>query len=33
VQELGNLVLIYDDNEISIEDDTRIALGEDVAKR
>nr|BFF26746.1 transketolase [Glycomyces mayteni] len=33
VQELGNLVVIYDDNEISIEDDTRIALGEDVAKR
>jgi transketolase len=33
VQELGNLVLIYDDNEISIEDDTRIALGEDVSKR
>jgi transketolase len=33
VQELGNLVLIYDDNEISIEDDTKIALGEDVAQR
>ncbi|PRY58483.1 transketolase [Glycomyces artemisiae] len=33
VQELGNLVVIYDDNEISIEDDTRIALGEDVAQR
>ncbi|MEU6861527.1 transketolase [Glycomyces sp. NPDC046736] len=33
VQELGNLVLIYDDNEISIEDDTNIALVEDVAKR
>ena len=33
VQELGNLVLIYDDNEISIEDDTNIALIEDVAKR
>ncbi|MCW4353176.1 transketolase [Hoyosella sp. YIM 151337] len=33
VQELGNLVVIYDDNKISIEDDTTIALGEDVAKR
>ncbi|WP_246039714.1 transketolase [Glycomyces buryatensis] len=33
VQELGNLVLIYDDNEISIEDDTKIALSEDVAAR
>ncbi|WP_353895405.1 transketolase [Glycomyces tritici] len=33
VQELGNLVVVYDDNEISIEDDTKIALGEDVAKR
>ncbi len=32
-QELGNLVLIYDDNEISIEDDTNIALSEDTAKR
>jgi transketolase len=30
---LGNLVLVYDDNEISIEDDTRIALSEDVAAR
>ncbi|GAA2811127.1 transketolase [Crossiella cryophila] len=32
-QQLGNLVLIYDDNQISIEDDTAIALSEDVAKR
>ena len=32
-QELGNLVVIYDDNEISIEDDTAIALSEDTAKR
>jgi transketolase len=33
VQELGNLTLIYDDNQISIEDDTNIALAEDVAAR
>ncbi|GGM63426.1 transketolase [Longimycelium tulufanense] len=33
VQQLGNLVVIYDDNRISIEDDTKIALGEDVGKR
>jgi transketolase len=33
VQELGNLTLIYDDNHISIEDDTNIALIEDVAAR
>ncbi|MBG0563582.1 transketolase [Actinoplanes aureus] len=33
VQKLGNLVLIYDDNEISIEDDTRIAKNEDVGAR
>ncbi|GAA4895449.1 transketolase [Stackebrandtia albiflava] len=33
VQELGNLVMIYDQNEISIEDDTRVALAEDVAAR
>ncbi|TSD95311.1 transketolase [Skermania sp. ID1734] len=33
VQQLGNLVVIYDDNKISIEDDTTIALGEDTAKR
>jgi transketolase len=32
-QKLGNLTLIYDDNQISIEDDTNIALNEDVAKR
>ncbi|WP_249466316.1 transketolase [Amycolatopsis thermalba] len=32
-QELGNLVVIYDDNKISIEDDTNIALSEDTAKR
>ena len=30
-QRLGNLTLIYDDNHISIEDDTVIALSEDVA--
>ncbi len=32
-QELGNLVVIYDDNNISIEDDTNIAFSEDVLKR
>jgi transketolase len=32
-QQLGNLILIYDDNKISIEDDTSIALSEDVAAR
>ncbi|MCB0909099.1 MAG: transketolase [Nocardioidaceae bacterium] len=32
-QQLGNLTLIYDDNRISIEDDTNIALTEDVAAR
>ncbi|MFC6355501.1 transketolase [Luethyella okanaganae] len=32
-QELGNLVVIYDSNQISIEDDTNIAFTEDVAKR
>jgi transketolase len=32
-QELGNLTLIYDDNKISIEDDTSIAFSEDVAAR
>ncbi|XTZ15677.1 transketolase [Micromonospora echinospora] len=32
-QQLGNLILIYDDNEISIEDDTRIAKSEDVSAR
>src|SRR6185503_13761181 len=32
-QQLGNLVLIYDDNHISIEDDTNIAFSEEVLKR
>jgi transketolase len=32
-QRLGNLVLLYDDNHISIEDDTAIALSEDVLAR
>jgi transketolase len=32
-QGLGNLTLIYDANKISIEDDTDIALSEDVAAR
>jgi transketolase len=32
-QELGSLVVIYDDNEISIEDDTDVAFSEDVAAR
>ena len=32
-QELGNLVLIYDDNRISIEGDTVIAFSEDVVAR
>ncbi|HEV2780840.1 MAG TPA: transketolase [Actinophytocola sp.] len=32
-QQLGNLVVIYDSNEISIEDDTNIALSEDTAAR
>lgn len=32
-QELGNLVVIYDDNKISIEDDTDIAFTEDVLAR
>jgi transketolase len=32
-QQLGNLTLVYDDNKISIEDDTTIALSEDTAKR
>ncbi|WP_063043237.1 transketolase [Nocardia pseudovaccinii] len=32
-QQLGNLVVIYDDNKISIEDDTTIAFTEDVAER
>jgi len=33
VQQLGNLVVLYDDNRISIEDDTAIAKSEDVAAR
>ncbi|MGJ3507266.1 transketolase [Enemella sp. A6] len=32
-QRLGNLTLIYDENEISIEDATQIAFTEDVAAR
>ncbi|MDR7303394.1 transketolase [Haloactinomyces albus] len=32
-QQLGNLTVLYDANEISIEDDTHIALSEDTAKR
>jgi transketolase len=32
-QQLGSLVMIYDDNSISIEDDTNIAKSEDVAAR
>ena len=32
-QQLGNLTLIYDANRISIEDDTNIALSENVAAR
>ncbi|EYT53730.1 transketolase [Leucobacter sp. UCD-THU] len=32
-QELGNLIAIYDSNQISIEDDTDISFSEDVAKR
>jgi len=32
-QELGNLILFYDDNRISIEGDTKIAFTEDVAAR
>ncbi|WIM88655.1 transketolase [Candidatus Mycobacterium wuenschmannii] len=33
VQQLGNLIVFYDHNEISIEDDTQIALCEDTAAR
>ena len=33
VQDLGNLTVLYDDNHISIEDDTKIAKSEDVAAR
>ncbi|MGJ9425174.1 transketolase [Nesterenkonia halotolerans] len=32
-QELGNLIVIWDDNKISIEDDTDIAFTEDVSAR
>lgn len=32
-QQLGNLIAIYDSNQISIEDDTNIAFSEDVAAR
>jgi len=32
-QQLGNLLVIWDDNQISIEDDTAIAKSEDVVKR
>ena len=32
-QELGNLTVVYDQNHISIEDDTNISFSEDVAAR
>ncbi|MBI5161832.1 MAG: hypothetical protein HY996_10535, partial [Micrococcales bacterium] len=32
-QQLGNLIVFYDSNQISIEDDTDIALSEDTAAR
>jgi len=32
-QELGNLIVLYDDNHISIEDNTKIAKSEDTAAR
>ena len=32
-QKLGNLTVIYDENFISIEDDTNVSFSEDVAKR
>ncbi|MGW4423707.1 transketolase [Streptosporangium sp. NPDC004631] len=32
-QRLGNLVVVFDSNHISIEDDTQIALSEDITKR
>jgi transketolase len=32
-QQLGNLVLLYDNNKISIEDNTAVAFSEDVTKR
>jgi transketolase len=31
--QLGNLIVLYDDNQISIEDDTNVAKSEDVAAR
>ena len=33
MQELGNLIVLYDDNKISIEDDTEVAFTEDVSAR
>jgi transketolase len=33
VQDLGNLIVLYDDNYISIEDDTHVAKSEDVGAR
>jgi transketolase len=32
-QQLGNLIMFYDDNHISIEDDTAVAFSEDVVAR
>ena len=32
-QQLGNLIVFYDSNQISIEDDTNVALSEDVRAR
>lgn len=32
-QQLGNMVVLYDENHISIEDDTEVAFTEDVLKR
>ncbi|QPK94182.1 transketolase [Actinomyces sp. zg-332] len=32
-QKLGNLIMFYDDNHISIEGDTKIAFNEDINKR
>jgi transketolase len=32
-QQLGNLIMFYDDNHISIEDDTAVAFSEDVCLR
>ncbi len=32
-QRLGNLIVVYDDNRISIEDDTNVAKSEDVGAR